>query len=137
MMTRTLAAAVAVHKALAHPARLRILAMLRGGELCVCQITAVLGAATSTVSAHLAELRRAGLVEERKDGRFVHYGLATDSVTHRHLEAVWTELREDRAVAADATVLGRLRCIPVEELCRAERDLARFGIAEPVETRRT
>ncbi len=47
------------YKALGHPVRLRILAMLRDGGLCVCQITAVLGLASSTVSAHLAELRRA------------------------------------------------------------------------------
>ena len=43
----------------------------RTGELCVCQITEVLGLATSTVSAHLKELRRAGLTVERKEGRCV------------------------------------------------------------------
>ena len=45
-------------KALAHPARRRVLALLRGGELCVCQITESLGVPTSTVSEHLTELRR-------------------------------------------------------------------------------
>ncbi len=62
----------AVAKALAHPARIRLLAMLDGGELCSCQLAAVLGLAQSTVSAHMAELRRAGLVEEDKRGRWVY-----------------------------------------------------------------
>jgi ArsR family transcriptional regulator len=48
---------------MAHPVRLRVLSTLRGGELCVCRITALLGLAVSPVSAHLADLKRAGLVE--------------------------------------------------------------------------
>ncbi len=62
-----------LHKALAHPVRVRILAMLRGGELCVCQLNAVIGLAPSTISAHLTDLKDAGLVAERKAGRWVHY----------------------------------------------------------------
>jgi ArsR family transcriptional regulator len=58
-------AVVEAAKALGHPGRLRILAMLRGGPLCVCQITAALGLSGSTVSAHLSDLRRAGLVTEQ------------------------------------------------------------------------
>ena len=63
MARATLPAVVDAVKALAHPGRLRILAMLRGGDLCVCQLTAVLELAASTVSSHLSDLRRAGLVE--------------------------------------------------------------------------
>ena len=61
MAKQAIADLVRTHKALAHPGRLRILAMLRGGPLCVCQMTAVLKLAPSTVSAHLSELRSAGL----------------------------------------------------------------------------
>ena len=75
-MTKPLSGTVDLLKALAHPVRLRILAMLRGGELCLCQMTAVLDLAASTVSAHLGDLKRAGLVEERKDGRWVFHRLA-------------------------------------------------------------
>jgi arsenate reductase/ArsR family transcriptional regulator len=117
-----------LHKALGHPARLRILAMLRGGELCVCQLTAVLGMAPSTVSAHLADLRLAGLVGERKEGRWVHYRLASDPVAGEPLESVWLGLENDPQVAADRDILGRLRSVPVAELCRAQLDLEKLGI---------
>ena len=65
-----------VAKALANPARIRILAALEGGECCVCQLTAILELAPSTVSAHLSELRRAGFLLDRKDGKIVFYRLS-------------------------------------------------------------
>src|SRR4030042_1452469 len=61
-LTKPLSRPVDVLKALAHPVRLRILAMLRGGELCLCQMRAVLDLAASPLSPHLADLTRAGLV---------------------------------------------------------------------------
>ena len=104
MHDRELDRATDVFKAAGHPARLRILAMLRGGGLCVCQVTAVLELAVSTVSAHLAELRRAGLVLERKEGRWVVYGLAKDARTQALLREVWTRVGNDPQLEAD----GRL-----------------------------
>ncbi|MDD2772966.1 MAG: metalloregulator ArsR/SmtB family transcription factor [Elusimicrobiales bacterium] len=59
-------------KALADENRLRIALMLKGRELCVCQITAALKLAPSTVSKHISLLEQAGLVETRKKGRWVH-----------------------------------------------------------------
>jgi len=115
-------------KALGHPARLRILAMLRGGGLCVCQVTAMLGLAVSTVSAHLAELRRAGLVLERKDGRWVTYSLSKDAATSALLRDVWALLGNDRQVQADGRLGRRLRRVPVEELCRVDFDVTRVGL---------
>jgi ArsR family transcriptional regulator len=125
MSTPTLAPLVDTYKALAHPARLRILAMLRGGELCVCQVTAVLGLAASTVSAHLAELRRARLVEEQKDGRWVRYRLREGA---GDLDPLWPRLDADPQARADAALLARLRRVPLQTLCRADLDLARLGI---------
>ena len=63
--------------------------MLRGGELCVCQMTAVLGLAASTVSAHLTDLKRAGLVLDRKDGRWVLHRLSEEPPAASHLDPVW------------------------------------------------
>ena len=80
MTASTLESTVTAARALGHPARVRIVAMLRSGELCVCQITEVLDLAVSTVSAHLRELRRAGLLSERKDGRWVYFGPSRDPV---------------------------------------------------------
>ncbi len=73
MKSSNLDTTVAAARALGHRARLRTVAMLRSGELCVCQITEVLKLAPSTVSAHLKELKQAGLVSERKDGRWVYF----------------------------------------------------------------
>ncbi len=123
--------ATQVHKALAHPARLRIMAMLRAGELCVCQLTAVLGLAPSTVSQHLSDLKRAGLIAERKDGRWVHYSLRDTPETRAFLATSWSSISGDPVIAADAAVLRQLRRVPVEELCRVGLDLARLHIWRP------
>ena len=56
--------------------RLRILHLLRQGELCVCDLVQVIGAPQPKVSRHLAYLRKAGLVESRKDGLWIYYSLA-------------------------------------------------------------
>lgn len=56
--------------------RLRILHLLRGGELCVCDIVTVLGVPQPTASRHLAYLRKSGLVLARKDGLWSYYRLA-------------------------------------------------------------
>jgi DNA-binding transcriptional ArsR family regulator len=110
--------AVAATRALGHPARLRTVAMLRSGELCVCQITEVLGLAPSTVSAHLKELKQAGLIGERKDGRWVHIGLATSADARRLIGAALASLTEDSQLAEDSRFVEELRDLPVEDLCR-------------------
>jgi DNA-binding transcriptional ArsR family regulator len=127
-MANSLRSTVELMKALGHPVRLRMLAMLRRGELCVCQLTAVLELAASTVSEHLADLKRAGLVQERKDGRWVVHRIAGEAWATRLLEPVWKSLAGDPQLEADARLLRELRRIPVEELCRVDLDLKRLGI---------
>jgi DNA-binding transcriptional ArsR family regulator len=130
-MAKPLSSTVHALKALAHPGRLRILAMLRGGELCVCQMTAVLDLAASTVSAHLADLKRAGLVGERKEGRWVFHRLGTGEAAADLLAPLWKAIAGDAQVEADARLLRELRKIGVEELCRVDLDLKRLGIKRP------
>lgn len=127
-MANPLTATVHALKALAHPGRLRILAMLHGGELCVCQMTAVLDLAASTVSAHLADLKRAGLVAERKDGRWVFHRLEEGEAAEALLAPVWRAIARDPQVEADTRLLRELRRVDVEELCRVDLDLKRLGI---------
>ena len=62
-----------VAKALAHPSRLLILDVLGEGEVCVCKLTPLVGADQSTVSKHLAILKNAGLIEDRKQGLNTYY----------------------------------------------------------------
>jgi ArsR family transcriptional regulator len=66
----------AAFKAFADPTRLRILGLLAGSEICVCNIHECLGIPQPTASRHLAYLRKKGLVLTRKDGLWVHYKLA-------------------------------------------------------------
>ena len=122
---------VDVYKALGHPVRLRILGMLRSGELCACQITAVLKLAASTVSAHLTELRRAGVVVERKEGRWVIFRHAEDEQAQALIASALASLAGDARIEADARIVKRLRHVPLQELCRVDLDLARVGIKEP------
>lgn len=69
---------IRVMKALSDPNRVKILKMLGAKGLCVCEITAVLGLAQSTVSKHLKVLEDAGLVDSKKDGGWVNYKLVDD-----------------------------------------------------------
>jgi ArsR family transcriptional regulator len=64
-------------KALSDETRLRILSLLTAGELCVCDLMAVLDLPQSTVSRHLAYLRNTGLVEDRRQGVWMYYRLTT------------------------------------------------------------
>src|SRR5579871_6127370 len=64
-----------ITKALADQNRLRMLMALQTGEECVCRITELMGLSMSTVSKHLSVLYQAGLVDARKDGRWMYYSL--------------------------------------------------------------
>ena len=66
-------------KALSDPNRLRILKMLEIRDLCVCEITEALGLSPSTVSKHLSVLRNSDLIWDKKDGKWVNYGLNKSS----------------------------------------------------------
>jgi ArsR family transcriptional regulator, arsenate/arsenite/antimonite-responsive transcriptional repressor len=109
-------------KAVADPTRTRILKLLEGGGLCVCQVQAVLGLAPSTVSKHLAILRTAGLVEDRRDGKWTEYALATEG-SNSFADAVLRMLRgpldRDPLVVADRKRLREVKAVPLVELCVA------------------
>ena len=79
----------AVFKALADKTRLRILALLGPNEVCVCHLHDSLALPQPTVSRHLANLRRVGLVEVRRDGVWMHYQVARalDPVVQRVVNA--------------------------------------------------
>jgi ArsR family transcriptional regulator len=72
----SLDSSVELFKAFADPVRLRLLNLLADGEVCVCHLHEALELPQSTVSRHLAYLRKRGLVVGRKEGLWVHYRLA-------------------------------------------------------------
>lgn len=120
-------------KGLAHPARLRLVAMLATGELCVCQMTSVLELAPSTVSQHLSVLARGGLVVERKEGKLVFYRLREDAAAEAMLAPLLARLAGDPVVQSDRGIVSRLRKIPIATLCAADLDLVAIGIRKPVD----
>jgi ArsR family transcriptional regulator len=67
-------------KAIADEKRLRILSLLAGGERCVCELQVELEAGQSLLSHHLKALKDAGLVTDRRSGRWVHYALNRDAL---------------------------------------------------------
>jgi ArsR family transcriptional regulator len=71
--------AVELFHALSDETRLQIIELLNKGERCVCDLTDSLDAAQSRLSFHLRVLRDAGLVRDRKEGRWVHYELNRDA----------------------------------------------------------
>lgn len=81
---------VRLFRALGDATRLRIVALLSHGELCVCHLERALGLAQPTVSRHLAVLRAAGVVAVRRDGSWVHYRLQEqqNGEARRQLDAV-------------------------------------------------
>lgn len=80
--------AVALFHALSDSTRLSILEMLRDGERCVCELQAELDAAQSRLSFHLKVLRDAGLVSDRKDGRWSYYRIVPEALAEVHDLAV-------------------------------------------------
>lgn len=107
-------------KAAGDPTRTRILKLLESGGLCVCQVQAVLGLAPSTVSKHLAILKVAGLVEDRRDGKWIEYRLCAES-RNPHASAVLALLRgpldREPSLLSDRRRLRAIRAIPMTELC--------------------
>jgi len=101
-------ATVAFAKALADPTRLRVVAALRGHELCVCELCDALEATQSTLSTHLTLLRQGGLVQTRKEGRWIYYGLSADvaPLTESIFEH-FADMTRDKRVRRDADRVQR------------------------------
>src|SRR5438876_10653827 len=89
-------------KTLSDPTRLRLLNLLACGETCVCELTDTLGVVQPKVSRHLARLKRAGLVDARRDGKRTHYRWARHA--HPLVRHVLEGLRE--CMAQDEAMNG-------------------------------
>jgi ArsR family transcriptional regulator len=97
-------------KVLSGPARLKIIWLLfHHEELCVCDVMAALGITQSKASRHLATLKHAGLVTDRKDGLWSHYALrpAQDELAKTHLALLRRSLADRRDAAPLLKVLQR------------------------------
>ncbi len=94
----------AIFKALGHPSRLFIVETLRQKPHCVCELTDLIGADTSTISKHLSVLKNAGVVDSSKSGTTVYYRLACDCLSGM-LDATESILRK-RAISVNESLHG-------------------------------
>ena len=116
---------MAVTKALADENRVRMLLALRQGELCVCQIVALVHLAPSTVSKHMSILKQAGLVESRKDGRWMYYRLRGPDpppTVQQAIKWVFEALGNDPQVIRDQQQLQQILQLDPHQLCEALRE---------------
>ncbi|MBD3240231.1 MAG: metalloregulator ArsR/SmtB family transcription factor [Chitinivibrionales bacterium] len=107
--------------ALADRNRVRALLALRQGELCVCQITALLNLAPSTVSKHMSVLKQTGLVRGRKRGRWMHYrrpGRDANPAARDMLRLLDRTLADDPQSLDDTRRLARIIANPPEDMCK-------------------
>jgi len=113
---------LAVSRALGDPSRLRILAALTHGELCACQIVELLGLANSTTSKHLSILHQAGLLDSRKEGRWVHYQLARQPSPVAEAALRWTlgAMAGTPEVLEDEARLQKILSLTPEALCQQQ-----------------
>ena len=88
-----LARAAELFHALSDETRLAVLDMLRDGEKCVCDLQDALGAAQSRLSFHLRVLREAGLVADRREGRWSYYRIQPEAIVEVHDLAVTLQAR--------------------------------------------
>ncbi len=97
-------------KALSDETRLRIIALLAYGELCVCDLMEIMGLPQSTVSRHLATLRQSELVEDRRQGVWIFYRLmeSSESVYRELLDILSENMGHMEQVQADREKLQAL-----------------------------
>lgn len=99
-------------KAFADETRLRILSLLSGGELCVCDIMSVIKAPQPKISRHLAYLRRHGLVDTKREGQWIYYSLSKPNGDfHKRLLACLGDCLDEAPIfRKDKNILKGLNC---------------------------
>jgi DNA-binding transcriptional ArsR family regulator len=111
-----------VTKALSDKNRVRMLLALGRGELCVCRITELFELSASTTSKHLSILYQAGLVDTRKDGRWIYYKLPGKDASVEVRKAIaWVSeaLKDDPQIADDAKRLQLILNQAAAVLCKS------------------
>ncbi len=110
-------------KALSDRNRLRVMfALMKSKELCACQIIELLQVTGATASRHLSVLVSAGLIESRKDGRWMYYRVCQKQGDFKVLiKWIESQLNNSQEAMADAKILEKIIHKKPEELCRKQR----------------
>ena len=103
-------------QALGDNTRLRLLNLMGDQEICVCYFVEILGQAQPKISRHLAYLRSAGIVEARREGKWMHYRIVMPKNVGaaQVLRQTLAWLKEDRAMQADRARLSKACCSPAK-----------------------
>jgi ArsR family transcriptional regulator len=103
-------------QALGDNTRLRLLNLMGDQEICVCYFVEILAQGQPKISRHLAYLRRAGVVEARREGKWMHYRIVMPQNigAAQVLRQTLAWLKEDRAMQADRARLSRACCSPAK-----------------------
>ncbi len=123
---------VSLFAALADPTRLRLLNLMSGREVCVCYFVEILRQPQPKISRHLAYLRRAGIVNARREGKWMHYRIERphSPAARSVLEATLESFRDDPEMQADLARLANACCEP-------QRFVALTGAPVPAHIART
>jgi DNA-binding transcriptional ArsR family regulator len=113
---------ISASKALSDSNRVRLLCALRHGELCVCQLIALLKLAPSTVSQHLTILKNAGLISSRKEARWVYYRIQDkpSALCDKMLAMIPESAACSELIAEDDKRLKKILRTDKEQLCRTK-----------------
>jgi ArsR family transcriptional regulator len=112
---------VSFYAALADPNRLRLLSLMRDGEICVCHLQGALQTNQPKISRHLAYLRKSGLVAARRDGKWIHYRLEKlDRARSNILAESLARLAAEPQIKKDQARLKQIICRP-----------SRYGLSTP------
>jgi ArsR family transcriptional regulator, arsenate/arsenite/antimonite-responsive transcriptional repressor len=111
-----------IFKALSDETRLRILKLLEHGELCVCDIVAAFDMSQPKVSFHLSTLKGAGLVKDRREGKWMHYGIDDSDLFKRLLtfsviERIPGETMEEDRKRLEAFLNSKVQTTPLHACC--------------------
>ncbi len=96
-----------LYKALSDETRLKILKLLEKGELCVCDLVAAFNTVQPKISFHLAILKEAGLIKDRKEGKWSYYSLKDDEIFKRLLLLSTIERIEEESVKKEKERLSQ------------------------------
>ena len=103
-------------QALGDNTRLRLLNLMGDQEICVCYFVEILGGPQPKISRHLAYLRNAGIVEARRDGKWIHYRIVMppNIGAAQVLRQTLNWLKDERSMQADRSRLSKACCSPTK-----------------------
>ena len=110
---------LSIFKALSDETRLKLLKILAKGEICVCDLVSVMDTSQPKISFHLNVLKEAGIIKDRKQGKWVHYSISGSDIFRRFLIVSVTEKIPDETIKEYLSRLAKVRDMKNKNKCCA------------------